>query len=86
MTLKSETPRLVRRVRGVSVVCARVLVRENNTLGLLSGQVPVSVRVLCVSCLGASHAFLASLAYRKINKLRAVNDRCWFESYRRHQI
>jgi hypothetical protein len=40
----------------------------------------VIIRVLSVSCPGASQAFLATLAYRKINKLRVINSPEWFKS------
>jgi len=45
----------------------------------------VDVRVLCVSCPGASGAFLAVLATCRINNLRVINMPVWFKSTPRNQ-
>jgi hypothetical protein len=54
--------------------------------GITNEAENAGIRVLSVSCPGASGAFLAILAVCKINNLRVINTREWFKSTPRNQI
>src|ERR1700690_192360 len=54
--------------------------------GITNEAENAGVRVLSVSCPGASGAFFAIPAYCKINNLRVINRRAWFKSTPRNQL